>query len=29
VTQQGVNVTDNQQPVGFFISLLGSRIANF
>lgn len=28
-TQLGVNVTDNQQPVGFFISLLGSRIANF
>lgn len=29
VTQSGVNVSDNQQPVGFFISLLGSRIANF
>lgn len=29
VTQLGVNVTDNQQPVGFFISLLGSRIANY
>lgn len=28
-TQVGVNVTDNQQPVGFFISLLGSRIANY
>lgn len=28
-TQYGVNVTDNQQPVGFFISLLGSRIASY
>lgn len=29
VTQLGVNVTDNQQPVGFFLSLLGSRIASY
>lgn len=28
-TQLGVNGTDNQQPVGFFISLIGSRIAGF
>lgn len=29
VTQFGVNVTDNQQPVGFFVSLIGSRIASY
>ena len=29
VTQFGVNITNNQQPVGFFLSLLGSRIANY
>lgn len=26
-TQLGVNVTTNQQPVGFFCSLMGSRVA--
>lgn len=29
VTQLGSNGTDNQQPVGFFISLIGSRIASY
>lgn len=28
-TQLGVNVTENQQPVGFFVSLIGSRIASY
>lgn len=27
VTQFGVNVGNNQQPVGFFLSLMGSRVA--
>lgn len=29
VTQLGVNATDNFEPIAFFVSLLGSRIASY